>query len=343
MDREGYLVVPGVLDGSHVAACLAALTALATDPRLQPGQRDRSGAFIALEPAADPTAVTAANRADLIRKFGDFTDASPALLRAAMSARLHAVLDALMGQGRVLLQEMALVTPPKVSGEKPWHQDAAYFRGSDPNLMFGVWIALDRATRENGCMEVIPGSHLRGPAPHVPAKDINLSAIRPDLVRRSPRPPASCPASCGRSQRSPRSAAASRTPDATPCRFESGLAQARPAAAGRSRCTDAGQGTRAGAGSNRSTVGLRTAKHASRANRKPVAEPTEPTGHLVTVRGGARPTTTTSGWNVLPKTGIDGILGDRAVAHRAVGPGPVACVAALAVAARVHVHNRAKI
>ena len=103
------------------------------------------------------------NRADLIRKFGDFTDASPALLRAAMSARLHAMLDALMGQGRVLLQEMALVKPPKVSGEKPWHQDAAYFRGSDPNLMFGVWIALDPATRENGCMEVIPGSHLRGP------------------------------------------------------------------------------------------------------------------------------------------------------------------------------------
>ena len=104
-------------------------------------------------------------------------------MRAAMSARLHEALDALMGQGRVLLQEMALVKPPKISGEKPWHQDAAYFRGNDPNLMFGVWIALDPATRENGCMEVIPGSHLRGPAPHVPAKDINLCTIRPDLVR----------------------------------------------------------------------------------------------------------------------------------------------------------------
>jgi phytanoyl-CoA hydroxylase len=77
---------------------------------------------------------------------------------------------------------MALVKPPKVSGEKPWHQDAAYFRGSDPNLMFGVWMALDPATRENGCMEVIPASHLRGPAPHVPAEDINLCTIRPDLV-----------------------------------------------------------------------------------------------------------------------------------------------------------------
>ena len=130
-----------------------------------------------------PILLRGASRADLIRKFGDFTDTSPALLRAAMSARLHTVLDALMGQGRVLMQEMALVKPPKISGDKPWHQDAAYFRGSDPNLMFGVWIALDPATRENGCMEVIPGSQLGGPVPHVPAEDINLCTIRPDLVR----------------------------------------------------------------------------------------------------------------------------------------------------------------
>jgi phytanoyl-CoA hydroxylase len=178
--RDGYLVVRQVLDPAHVEECLAALAALAADTELLPGQRDGRGAFIALEPGVDPAA---AARADLIRKFGDFTDTSPALLRAAMGARLHAILDALMGQGRVLLQEMALVKPPKVSGDKPWHQDAAYFRGNDPNLMFGVWIALDPATQQNGCMEVIPGSHLRGPAPHVPAEDINLCTVRPDLLR----------------------------------------------------------------------------------------------------------------------------------------------------------------
>jgi phytanoyl-CoA hydroxylase len=161
--REGYLVVSGVLDRAHVDQCVAALTALAADPALEPGKRDGSGAFVALEPGTDPAT---ADRADLIRKFGDFTDASPPLLRAAMSVRLHAVLDALMGQGRVLLQEMALVKPPKVSGDKPWHQDAAYFRGSDPSLMFGVWIALDPA-----------------PAPHVRHQDINLCTVRPDLVR----------------------------------------------------------------------------------------------------------------------------------------------------------------
>jgi phytanoyl-CoA hydroxylase len=123
-----------------------------------------------------------AARAELIRKFGDFTDYDPALKRAAMSARLHAALDAILGRGRVMLQEMALVKPPRISGEKPWHQDAAYFRGSDPDLMFGVWIALDPATAENGCMEVIPGSHRDGPVPHIPHPDINLCTIDPRYV-----------------------------------------------------------------------------------------------------------------------------------------------------------------
>ncbi len=83
--REGYLVVPGVLDPGHVEECLAALTDLATDPALEAGRRGGRGAFIALEPGAD---ASAAPRADLIRKFGDFTDGAPALLGAAMSVRL---------------------------------------------------------------------------------------------------------------------------------------------------------------------------------------------------------------------------------------------------------------
>ena len=35
----------------------------------------------------------------------------------------------------------------------------------------GVWIALDEATYENGCMHVIPGSHNEGPIPHVRRRD----------------------------------------------------------------------------------------------------------------------------------------------------------------------------
>ena len=88
------------------------------------------------------------------------------LRAAAMNRRLHLLLDQLLGTGRVLFQEMALVKPPRIGSEKPWHQDASYFRVTEPDLIVGVWIALDPALRRNGCMEVIPGSHLGGGVPH---------------------------------------------------------------------------------------------------------------------------------------------------------------------------------
>ena len=82
--RDGYLVVRRVLSRDHVEGCLSALAALATDAKLISGQRGDDGAFIALEPGAGGSVGTE-GRAHLIRKFGDFIDTAPALLRAAMS------------------------------------------------------------------------------------------------------------------------------------------------------------------------------------------------------------------------------------------------------------------
>lgn len=170
--RDGFVVLRAIMTAEHVAACLAALGRLAEEPR-------HGETFVALEAGAE----TQSDPVDRVRKFGKFTETDPALMRAAMNPVLHQALDQLMGSGRVMLQEMALVKPPRIGGEKPWHQDAAYFRGSDPGLMFGVWIALDPATTENGCMELIPGSHLAGPAPHIPHPDINLCTIDPRFVQ----------------------------------------------------------------------------------------------------------------------------------------------------------------
>jgi phytanoyl-CoA hydroxylase len=179
--RDGFVVLRGAIGRKLVANCLEALAGIAS------GTLDARGASMAVEPAvasgAAADVAAAAERQDIIRKFGDFTAASPALLRVAMSANVHRALDQILGVGRLLFQEMALVKPPRIGSEKPWHQDAAYFRTSDPTLIVGVWIALDPATRENGCMELIRGSHLRGPLPHVPAVDVNVCTVRPDHLR----------------------------------------------------------------------------------------------------------------------------------------------------------------
>jgi phytanoyl-CoA hydroxylase len=175
--REGYLVLRGLLEAPHVASCLDALQDIADD------RRPLASSKALLEPEVKAGRAQADQAIDRVRKFIEFTDDFPALRRAAMSRRLHAALDRILGEGRVMFQDMALVKPPRIGSEKRWHQDAAYFRVSDPGLIVGVWIALDPATRENGCMQLIPGSHLGGPVAHVPMLDINECHIRPDLVR----------------------------------------------------------------------------------------------------------------------------------------------------------------
>jgi phytanoyl-CoA hydroxylase len=174
--RDGYVVVRGLLGPAHVAACKQALSDLATDriPSRNTKLMFETGINVARLP---PEA-----REFAIRKHMDFCDDAPVLRDAAFSQRLHLILDQLLGQGRVLFQEMALVKPPRRGSEKPWHQDASYFRITDPSLVVGVWIALDEALRANGCMELVPGSHLGGGVPHVHDNDFNLCRIIPGAV-----------------------------------------------------------------------------------------------------------------------------------------------------------------
>ena len=57
---------------------------------------------------------------------------------------------------------------PKVGGAWEWHQDYGYWylNGCLYPDMASVYIAIDDATRENGCMQVLRGSHLLGRVDH---------------------------------------------------------------------------------------------------------------------------------------------------------------------------------
>jgi phytanoyl-CoA hydroxylase len=58
----------------------------------------------------------------------------------------------------VLWQTMYIFKQPHIGGEVRWHQDASYLV-SRPSSITGVWIALEDATRDNGCLWVQPGGH----------------------------------------------------------------------------------------------------------------------------------------------------------------------------------------
>ena len=58
------------------------------------------------------------------------------------------------------MQTMLFVKPPDYQGQA-WHQDELYIQTRDRSLT-GVWIAIDDATEENGCIRIVPGSHRHG-------------------------------------------------------------------------------------------------------------------------------------------------------------------------------------
>jgi ectoine hydroxylase len=69
-----------------------------------------------------------------------------------------------------------------------WHQDYGYwtFDGAPAERFVSVMIFLDRATLNNGCMMVVPGSHRWGDLPHY-ADEVTTNykqwCIRQDVVR----------------------------------------------------------------------------------------------------------------------------------------------------------------
>lgn len=60
----------------------------------------------------------------------------------------------------------AIFKPAGYGAATPWHQDEAYW---NPGLVYhslSVWMPLQEATVENGCLYFIPGSHTLEVAPH---------------------------------------------------------------------------------------------------------------------------------------------------------------------------------
>src|SRR5689334_4496978 len=49
--------------------------------------------------------------------------------------------------------------PARHGGVVAWHQDYSYWTRTKPMAHLTCWIGLDDATRDNGCLQYVPGSH----------------------------------------------------------------------------------------------------------------------------------------------------------------------------------------
>lgn len=176
--RDGFLAVENVLSAHEVESGIAALSDLIygrvpgySDLQPEPEVKDRW------------PEMTAEERALSLRKVWRFAGHEPRLMALTQHQTIHAILEKLTGEPCRLIQDMALLKPPFIGTEKPWHQDMAYFEWSPPEKVLGAWIALDPATAENGCMHLLPGTHNEGPVPHIHRRDCQIPDERVQVER----------------------------------------------------------------------------------------------------------------------------------------------------------------
>jgi len=205
---EGYIAFTDVLTPLEIAQCRQALDRTArefvesNDTRYTPPrsgnkdnrhgayyQRPDSASMMQLESGFDPAEKTFDEINAHVRKFMCFCNEDEVFQRlVSPGSRLHGVVSSLVGPSPILFQEMALVKPPFVGSEKPWHQDNAYFSVSQLDQVIGVWIALDDAGVENGCMHVIPKGHTEGAFKHHHGMDCEIDPELLTLERVRPVP-----------------------------------------------------------------------------------------------------------------------------------------------------------
>ncbi len=93
-----------------------------------------------------------------------------------MMARCRRVVDRverLLGEEAYHYHSKMVLKDARKGGAWAWHQDYGYWYQNGllfPNLC-SVMIAVDRATRDNGCLEVLKGSHLMGRVNHILSGD----------------------------------------------------------------------------------------------------------------------------------------------------------------------------
>lgn len=142
--ETGYLVMPGLFSESEIAS-LRKETA-----DIFRGKRGKVEGMIDVE---DNTSDT-----EVLKKYVAIHfphKLSPVIYESLFHKGVLDVLTGIIGPNVKCMQSMLFVKGPGKAGQS-WHQDEFYIPTRDKSLT-GVWIAIDDASIENGCLWIIPG------------------------------------------------------------------------------------------------------------------------------------------------------------------------------------------
>ncbi|MGF1450457.1 MAG: phytanoyl-CoA dioxygenase family protein [Opitutales bacterium] len=103
--------------------------------------------------------------------FGD-----PKLNEWALAPEVVDLVEPLLGPDIILFSTHFICKPSGDGRRVPWHEDSAYWRKLlEPMEVATVWLAIDPSTEENGCMYVIPRTHITGKKGFSDYEDVNTS------------------------------------------------------------------------------------------------------------------------------------------------------------------------
>jgi len=147
-ERDGYVMVRGLFDPEEARLLQQAME---TDPQVRGHLYNRKDAQ------------GLATKMVLWNHPGDSV--------YGLAARSHRIVDTmedLLGGEVYHYHSKLTAKEPFEGGAWEWHQDYGYWynNGCLFPLMASVMVALDKCTKENGCLQVVRGSHLLGRIDH---------------------------------------------------------------------------------------------------------------------------------------------------------------------------------
>ncbi|MFK0150967.1 phytanoyl-CoA dioxygenase family protein [Streptomyces sp. NPDC090499] len=141
-EEDGFTVVRGLFGYDEIDRLCAEFAALHAAGRVVPGHFEP-------RPAGDPL-----QRYPRVMQPHEI---SALARRFLLDARLRVVLEALFGEEVLAAQSMFYFKPPGARGQA-LHQDNFYLR-VEPGTCVAAWVACEAIDRENGGLEVVPGTH----------------------------------------------------------------------------------------------------------------------------------------------------------------------------------------
>lgn len=150
-DRDGYVFIPGFLSREEVERINHELKHF-----IGHTVQDMPPAYVFYEDKNDPAT---------LKQLQDIHRYNPFFAGILTGSLFEEMAQLLLGENVTGKNLEYFNKPPRIGKPTPPHQDGYYFMLNPPQAIT-MWMALEDADEENGCVRYIPGSHLTGMRPH---------------------------------------------------------------------------------------------------------------------------------------------------------------------------------